>query len=132
MTIQIVQGQVLDLGFEGRDNVSPDDYLTMIELKTAVIVRFAAWAGARCSAERMRSAPIDSPSSDDRSGSVSRCAMICSAFGARPTSPARPRRMFVAASRACPILMLRNQVDASGRAVLQRLYDSAADRRIGR
>jgi geranylgeranyl diphosphate synthase type I len=46
MTIQIVQGQSLDLGFEGRNDVTPDDYLKMIELKTAVIVRFAAWAGA--------------------------------------------------------------------------------------
>jgi geranylgeranyl diphosphate synthase type I len=46
MTIQIVQGQALDLGFEGRDDVTPEAYLQMIELKTAVIVRFAAWAGA--------------------------------------------------------------------------------------
>lgn len=46
MTIQIVQGQSLDLGFEGRDDVTPDAYLKMIELKTAVIVRYAAWAGA--------------------------------------------------------------------------------------
>lgn len=46
MTIQIVQGQALDLGFEGRDDVTPDAYLQMIELKTAVIVRYAAWAGA--------------------------------------------------------------------------------------
>jgi geranylgeranyl diphosphate synthase type I len=46
MTIQIVQGQSLDLGFEGRNDVTPADYLQMIELKTAVIVRFAAWAGA--------------------------------------------------------------------------------------
>lgn len=46
MTIQIVQGQALDLGFEGRDDVTPADYLRMIELKTAVIVRYAAWAGA--------------------------------------------------------------------------------------
>jgi geranylgeranyl diphosphate synthase type I len=46
MTIQIVQGQALDLGFEGRDDVTPEAYLRMIELKTAVIVRYAAWAGA--------------------------------------------------------------------------------------
>ena len=46
MTIDIVRGQVLDLGFEGRDDVTPDDYLTMIRGKTAAIVRFATWAGA--------------------------------------------------------------------------------------
>lgn len=46
MTIEIVTGQTLDLGFEGRDDVSPDDYLRMIGGKTAAIVRYAAWAGA--------------------------------------------------------------------------------------
>ncbi|MFM9108549.1 MAG: polyprenyl synthetase family protein [Chloroflexota bacterium] len=46
MTIGIVTGQTLDLGFEGRDDVSPADYLAMIEGKTALIVRYAAWAGA--------------------------------------------------------------------------------------
>lgn len=46
MTIDIVSGQVLDLGFEGRDDVTPDDYLTMIRGKTAAIVKFSAWAGA--------------------------------------------------------------------------------------
>lgn len=46
VTIDIVRGQVLDLGFEGRDDVTPDDYLGMIRGKTAAIVEFAAWAGA--------------------------------------------------------------------------------------
>ncbi len=45
-TIDIVRGQVLDLDNEGRQDVTPDDYLTMINGKTAAIVRFAAWAGA--------------------------------------------------------------------------------------
>ncbi len=46
MTIEIVRGQVLDLEFEGRANVTPSDYLAMIGGKTAAIVRYAAWAGA--------------------------------------------------------------------------------------
>ena len=45
-TIAIVAGQTLDLGFEGRADVTPDDYLRMIDGKTAAIVRFAAWGGA--------------------------------------------------------------------------------------
>jgi geranylgeranyl diphosphate synthase type I len=46
MTIVIVEGQTLDLGFEQRDDVAPVDYLAMISSKTAAIVRYAAWAGA--------------------------------------------------------------------------------------
>jgi geranylgeranyl diphosphate synthase type I len=45
-TIAIVRGQVLDLQFEGRNDVSPGDYHRMIAGKTAAIVRFAAWGGA--------------------------------------------------------------------------------------
>lgn len=45
-TINIVRGQILDLDNEGRPDVTPDDYLTMIEGKTAAIVRYATWAGA--------------------------------------------------------------------------------------
>ena len=46
MTLDIVRGQVRDLRFEGRGDVTPDDYLAMIRGKTAAILRFAAWAGA--------------------------------------------------------------------------------------
>lgn len=46
MTIEIVRGQVLDIDFEGRDDVTAADYLGMIERKTAAIVEFAAWSGS--------------------------------------------------------------------------------------
>ena len=46
MTIEIVRGQTRDLGFEGRDDVSPADYLDMISAKTSAILEYAAWAGA--------------------------------------------------------------------------------------
>jgi geranylgeranyl diphosphate synthase type I len=45
-TLRIAEGQVLDLGFENRWDISVDDYLNMIGGKTAAIVGFAAWAGA--------------------------------------------------------------------------------------
>jgi geranylgeranyl diphosphate synthase, type I len=46
MTIAIVEGQTLDLGFEARSDVLPADYLEMIAGKTSAIVRYAAWSGA--------------------------------------------------------------------------------------
>ncbi|MEZ4561300.1 MAG: polyprenyl synthetase family protein [Thermomicrobiales bacterium] len=46
MTIEIVEGQTLDLGFETREDVTADAYLDMISGKTSAIIRFAAWAGA--------------------------------------------------------------------------------------
>ncbi len=45
-TLRIVEGQVLDLSFEERWDLTVDDYLQMIGGKTAAILAFAAWAGA--------------------------------------------------------------------------------------
>lgn len=45
-TIEIVSGQVLDLHFENRQDVSADEYIEMIAGKTARIVEFAAGGGA--------------------------------------------------------------------------------------
>lgn len=47
MTVEIVRGQVQDLAFEGRADVTPEAYLGMISGKTSAIVRYAAGAGAR-------------------------------------------------------------------------------------
>src|SRR5690606_23197490 len=44
-TLRIVEGQVLDLGFETRDDVTASEYLEMIRGKTAAIIQFACWAG---------------------------------------------------------------------------------------
>jgi geranylgeranyl diphosphate synthase type I len=45
-TLRIVEGQVLDLGFEERASVTVAEYLTMIKGKTAALLRHACWAGA--------------------------------------------------------------------------------------
>ncbi|HUG14379.1 MAG TPA: polyprenyl synthetase family protein [Thermomicrobiales bacterium] len=45
-TLRIVEGQVLDVGFEARDDVTSGEYLTMVTGKTAAICRYACWAGA--------------------------------------------------------------------------------------
>lgn len=44
--LRIVEGQVLDLGYEERWDIPVAAYLDMIEGKTASLVAFAAWAGA--------------------------------------------------------------------------------------
>jgi geranylgeranyl diphosphate synthase type I len=46
-TLRIVEGQVLDLGFEQRSDVSAKDYLTMIAGKTGALAYCACWTGAR-------------------------------------------------------------------------------------
>ncbi len=124
MTIQIVQGQALDLGFEGRNDVSPADYLTMIELKTAVIVRYAARAGAilgGCDddhADRFadfgRSLGLGFQVRDDLLGIWGAADVT----GKATADDIRRRK------QSLPILTLRSEVDAAGRSALDRLYDA--------
>lgn len=45
-TLRIVEGQVLDLGFESRTDVSAEEYTQMIGGKSAAICRCACWSGA--------------------------------------------------------------------------------------
>lgn len=58
MTIDIVRGQTLDIEFERSTTVTSADYLTMIGGKTAAIVRFAAWAGARAAGAPLADAEL--------------------------------------------------------------------------
>jgi len=46
VTLRIVEGQVLDLGFEERWDISAEHYVEMIRGKTAAILAYAADAGA--------------------------------------------------------------------------------------
>lgn len=43
---RVCEGQALDKEFETRDDIRPNDYIHMIELKTSAVLEFAAVAGA--------------------------------------------------------------------------------------
>jgi geranylgeranyl diphosphate synthase type II len=43
----VVEGQQFDMLYEGKDDVTEAEYLEMIRLKTAILVGFALWLGAR-------------------------------------------------------------------------------------
>jgi len=44
---KIAEGQQLDINFEEEENVSPEDYMEMIRLKTSILFGAAAYGGAR-------------------------------------------------------------------------------------
>ena len=121
-TIAIVEGQTLDLGFEGRADVSPEDYLAMIAGKTAAIVRYAAWAGALL-------AGADEPTADrfgafglalGRGFQVRDDALgIWGASEATGKSAADDLRR---RKQSLPILLLRARADETTRAELAALY----------
>jgi len=121
-TIAIVEGQTRDLEFEGRADVSPDDYLAMIAAKTAAIVRYAAWAGALlagaddATAERFGAfglaLGLGFQVRDDALGIWGAPA----ATGKAAADDLRRRK------QSLPILLLRERADAATRAELAALY----------
>jgi geranylgeranyl diphosphate synthase type I len=122
MTIDIVTGQVLDLGFEGRDDVAPADYLTMIGGKTAAIVRFAAWAGALVAGA--------SDGVADRFGAFGGALGLgfqvrddlLGIWGAPESTGKAPADDIRRRKQSLPILLLRQRADAATRAELNELY----------
>lgn len=122
MTIAIVDGQTLDLGFEGRSDVTPDDYMTMIAGKTSAIVRFGAWAGAILGgADDLRAADFAAfglalglgfQIQDDALG----------IWGAESETGKAPADDIRRRKQSLPILILRERADAATRAELDRIY----------
>ncbi len=45
-TLELTEGQYLDMSFEGRQDVTPEEYMAMISLKTGALINFSAWSGA--------------------------------------------------------------------------------------
>lgn len=46
VALLLTEGQYLDMSFETRSDVTPSEYLQMIERKTADLIAFSMWAGA--------------------------------------------------------------------------------------
>ncbi len=125
MTIAIVEGQTLDLGFEDRSDVTPAEYLEMITGKTAAILRFAAWAGALLGGVSDRDAEqwaefglalgLGFQIHDDLLGIWGESRET----GKAPADDIRRRK------KSYPILLLRERLSSAERDALQRLYDSS-------
>lgn len=125
MTIAIVAGQVADLSFESRSDVAPDEYLAMIEGKTAAIVQFATWAGARLAGSDNESAVefgefglalgLGFQIQDDLLGVWAPAADT----GKAAADDIRRKK------KSLPVVMLHERANPADRAALDRLYSQA-------
>lgn len=125
MTLRIVEGQVLDLGFEDRWDIHVEDYLRMISGKTAAIVAFASWAGARLAGhpgelcarfhQFGRLLGLGFQVRDDYLGIWG----DADATGKAPGDDVRRRK------KSIPIVMLLDRVDEDERAELRSIYTTS-------
>jgi len=122
-TLRIVEGQVLDLGFEQRSDVAATDYLTMIGGKTGALARCACWTGARIAgadagrADRLAkfgaALGVGFQLRDDILG-------IWGATGDTGKSEADDIRR---RKKSLPVLLLRERATAVEQATLDAIYD---------
>ncbi|MGH2442319.1 MAG: polyprenyl synthetase family protein [Chloroflexota bacterium] len=47
VVLELTEGQYMDMSFETRFDVTPEEYMAMIERKTAELIAFSVWAGSR-------------------------------------------------------------------------------------
>ena len=131
MTIEIVRGQVRDLGFEGRDDVTPDDYLDMISGKTSAIIRYAAMAGALI-------AGVD----EETAGAFARFGLslgigfqiqddMLGIWGAAEQTGKAAADDIRRRKQSLPILLLRSAADGAERRLLDDLYHGQEIDQIG-
>ena len=89
-TMEMIEGQYLDLDFESRGAVSADDYLTMVERKTGALLGCSLALGARLAgADRDVAARLEH--AGRCLGWPSRSATTCWASGATAAPPASRR-----------------------------------------
>ena len=122
MTIEIVRGQIRDLGFEGRDDVTPDDYLDMISGKTSAIIRYAAMAGALI-------AGVDDETAEAFAGFGLSLGIgfqiqddMLGIWGAAERTGKAAADDIRRRKQSLPILLLRSAADGSERRLLDDLY----------
>ena len=123
-TLRIVEGQVMDLGFEDRMDVSVDEYMEMIGGKSAAITRCACWAGAAVAnadrsatgklAEFGFSLGVGFQLQDDVLGTE----------GATIETGKPPADDIVKRKKSLPVLMLLEHADAIDQERVRSLYSS--------
>jgi geranylgeranyl diphosphate synthase type I len=124
-TIEIVAGQVLDLQFEQRADVTADEYITMISGKTARIVELAAEGGAmmagatpelvRAFSAFGRALGLGFQVQDDLLGAFASADVT----GKAAADDIRRRK------QSLPVILLRERANKSDRAALGEIYAQA-------
>ncbi|MGI8642767.1 MAG: polyprenyl synthetase family protein [Thermomicrobiales bacterium] len=122
MTIQIVQGQVSDLQFEGSDAVRAKDYLAMIGGKTAAIVEFAAWGGALVGGADDEAAGLFAAFGRSLGVGYQIRDDLLGIWGSTETTGKAAADDIRRRKQSLPILVLRERVSEAERRELDRLY----------
>lgn len=122
MTIEIVEGQTLDLGFETRGDVTAGDYLDMISGKTSAIIRFAAWAGATIAGADDATAARWADFGLELGLGFQIHDDLLGVWGTQAETGKRQADDIRRRKRSYPFLLLRERLDSSTQAELNAIY----------
>lgn len=122
MTIEIVEGQTLDLGFETREDVTAEAYLDMIAGKTSAIIRFAAWAGATIAGADAATAARWADFGLELGLGFQIHDDLLGVWGTQAETGKRQADDIRRRKKSYPFLLLRERLDAPGRTELNAMY----------
>ncbi|MEX2314101.1 MAG: polyprenyl synthetase family protein [Thermomicrobiales bacterium] len=122
-TLRIVEGQVLDLSFERRNDVQASDYLTMIGGKTGALTRCACWAGALIAgADRQQAAQFAEFGAALGIGFQLRDDIL--GVWGEPGDTGKSRADDIRRrKKSLPVLLLRERATAEEQALLDAIYE---------
>lgn len=127
MCLALTEGQFLDMSFEGRQDVSADEYVRMISLKTGALIAFSTWSGgmvggaddATCQALRDFGAQMGKAFQihDDLMG----------IWGPRTVTGKEAAKDLVNRKKTLPLLLAQEHADDAQRAMLREFLAGESD-----
>ncbi len=135
-TLHICEGQHLDMTFEGRSDVSVDDYLRMIGGKTAALIAAAAWIGARAALDGEETARTAGRFGRELGLAFQMQDDILGIWGDEATTGKSASSDIASRKKTLPVLLALEHAAPANRARLRALYavpghDSSSDAAVG-
>lgn len=122
-TLRIVEGQVLDLGFETRSDVTADEYMQMIGGKSAAICRCACWAGATIAGAKPGDAEVIGEAGYALGVGFQLRDDILGIWGAPDATGKAAADDIRRRKKSLPILLLHDRASAGDRETIEHLYN---------
>jgi geranylgeranyl diphosphate synthase type I len=125
--LSLTRGQYLDMSFESRHDVSADEYLEMISLKTAAIIQFTAWAGAVIGGAEPRVSQALGRFGEDLGRAFQIADDILGVWGSPQRTGKEPASDVRNRKKTLPVLLALQQSAGASHDILQRFYTGASD-----
>lgn len=125
--LALTKGQYLDMSFEQRDEVSADEYIQMISLKSAALIGFSTWAGALVGGGSDRQQSVMMEFGTNLGLALQVYDDINGIWGEQGQTGKQPHTDLINRKRTLPVLAAFEKASGDAREALQRFYSRQDD-----